>query len=295
MTVIAFASVTGAPGVTTLACLVGATWPATRPAIVVESDPFGGDLAARFQLSTRVGWSSFVTASRRAGGRVPIDPHVQRLPGGLGVLVGQGGGEEPPSDSHVDLLVATAGSEDGVDLIVDLGRLLPGDGQHSSWARHGELLVVVLDGDPASVWVLHERLPVLRQEWGPRVALVVKAGAEYSASDIASFAGLPVVGEVPTDPPAAAIAAGRKGNSRRLSRSPLVGSASRLAQSLAGADGRSADQPPIDKGHRGLSGQLRVLGRRQRALQNPPDPTVEAIADPPAQGHVGHSQQEVAS
>ena len=94
MRVVTFVSVKGAPGVTTLACLVAATWPDHRRVAVVEADPFGGDLAARFRLSTTLGWSSYLTASRRSEGEVPLSPHLQALPGGLDVLVRPDGRRE---------------------------------------------------------------------------------------------------------------------------------------------------------------------------------------------------------
>src|ERR1019366_10538581 len=48
-------SAKGAPGVTTLACVLGAVWPTHRAVVVAECDPSGGDLAGRFALSTRTG------------------------------------------------------------------------------------------------------------------------------------------------------------------------------------------------------------------------------------------------
>ena len=91
MTIVGFASVKGAPGATTLACLVGAAWPEQHKVMVVEADPYGGDLAARFQLSSRDGWPSFNAAGRRGRTDMPIEAHLQQLPGGLDVLVGTSG------------------------------------------------------------------------------------------------------------------------------------------------------------------------------------------------------------
>ena len=107
MTIVTFASVKGAPGVTTLACLVGATWPEQRKVMVVECDPSGGDLAARFQLSSRDGWPSFNAAARRGGADIAIEPHLQQLPGGLDVLVGTRGLEsDEATESMIALLSA---------------------------------------------------------------------------------------------------------------------------------------------------------------------------------------------
>jgi cellulose biosynthesis protein BcsQ len=74
VTVVMFTSIKGAPGVTTLTCLVGATWPSHRQVAVIESDPFGGDLAARFGLSAKRGWSTFSAASGES------DPTSRSLP-----------------------------------------------------------------------------------------------------------------------------------------------------------------------------------------------------------------------
>ena len=81
-------SLKGSPGVTTLSCLLAATWPDPAPVVVVEADPAGGDLAARFGLSSTMGWSSLEAAVRRGGAASPLEPHLQQLPGGLAVLVG---------------------------------------------------------------------------------------------------------------------------------------------------------------------------------------------------------------
>jgi MinD-like ATPase involved in chromosome partitioning or flagellar assembly len=96
MSLFALASLKGAPGTTTLACLVAATWPLDRRVVVAECDPCGGDLAARFELSTAKGCLSLATAARRDWDSVEVDPHIQRLPGGLEVLVGGSGAQSCP-------------------------------------------------------------------------------------------------------------------------------------------------------------------------------------------------------
>ena len=90
MTLVGMLSLKGAPGVTTLSCLVATTWPEGGPLVVVEADPVGGDLAGRFGLSSALGWSSLSSAVRRSGRSTPLRPHLQYLPGGLPVLVSAG-------------------------------------------------------------------------------------------------------------------------------------------------------------------------------------------------------------
>ena len=65
MTIVSICSIKGAPGVTTLACLIGATWPVHRCVLVAEADVSGGDLAARFSLSSRRGWTTLSASIRR--------------------------------------------------------------------------------------------------------------------------------------------------------------------------------------------------------------------------------------
>ncbi len=142
MTVVAFGSVKGAPGVTTLACLVAAAWPPDRAVMVVECDASGGDLAARFRLASRIGWPSLVAAARRAQETVPIASHLQQIPGGLDVLVGA---SQLPSVQAItelapSLLRADSPSGAPRDVLVDLGRLSQRDGAR----RHGWIWPILL-------------------------------------------------------------------------------------------------------------------------------------------------------
>src|SRR5690242_8429859 len=71
-------------GVSTLTLAVAARWPRPGAALLVEADPAGGDLAARFGFRPAPG----LTSAAAAGGADPRLPggHVQQLPG-LGVPV----------------------------------------------------------------------------------------------------------------------------------------------------------------------------------------------------------------
>ena len=90
MTIVTICSSKGSPGVTTLACAIAATWPQNRRILLAECDPSGGDIAARFGMSAKLGMTSLVLESRSSqGSALPnVEQHLQRLPGGLEVLVG---------------------------------------------------------------------------------------------------------------------------------------------------------------------------------------------------------------
>ena len=250
MTVITFVSVKGSPGVTTLACLVGATWPDRRRVAVVEADPFGGDLAARFRLSAARGWTSYATAVRRSEGPVPLEPHLQALPGGLDVVIGARGARQGGSERAVEALLESCSSSQPTpwDLVVDGGRLLPDDGANSTtvWLDRSESVVVVVRRDAPSVLKVRDRSQALVDRYGDRVRLVVVGSGRHPNSAIEDFTGIPVIGEVPLDLPAAQVASGEGGAGRHLSRSLLVVSARRLSVALAGPDHDGVDGDSAD-------------------------------------------------
>jgi hypothetical protein len=301
MTVVTFTSVKGAPGVTTLACLVGATWPDHRQVAVVESDPFGGDLAARFGLSAKRGWSTFTAASRRVGPDVQLEPHLQQLPGGLDVLVDPGAaavsvarpslhrlsGDRPPVDrpavdlpSVANLIDCSATSRrDGWDLLVDAGRLLLEQDRTGEWLDSSDIVVVMLRSDAPSVLKVADRSVALRARCGERVSLVVVGRGDYDNHAIEQFTGIPVIGRVPFDPTAAAVAAGEGGGSHRLSRSLLVASARRLAVVLGGPDGTGCDSRS-DGGDRSVRSRKRATVSASTPVAAPSSASTEVARWP---------------
>ena len=172
MTAIALCSIKGSPGVTTLATLLAGSWPreSGRRAIVVEADPAGGDIAGRFGLAAGVGWQSVRSAARRAGASVSLDEHLQRLPGGLDVLVAGRGSDVPTADDPVTLpLWSTV--DDTVN-ILDLGRVRPGS-EVDGWMTACRLTLVVARGSAADLLHLRAHGEWLRTVTGGSVAAVV--------------------------------------------------------------------------------------------------------------------------
>jgi hypothetical protein len=276
MTVVSFLSVKGAPGVTTLCCLVGGTWPAHRSVMVVECDPSGGDLATRFGLSARCGWPTLATSARREGGGATIAPHLQQLPGGLDVLVGTRPSDLPPAQSaEVSLLSRTwSAPDDPWDALVDLGRLRQGDDDSRAWLHRSDSVVVVTGSDAASVVQVRERAPALRSLYEDRLGLVVIGSGPHQSVEIEAFTGIRLFGELPSDPVAAGIACGTAGGGRRLMRSLLVASVSRLSMHLASDAGGNSDS-------------LRDSGADQRKR-----PFARADQDCPSEGIAGEGPED---
>jgi MinD-like ATPase involved in chromosome partitioning or flagellar assembly len=244
MTVTSFVSTKGAPGVTTLACLVGATWPEGRKVMVAECDPSGGDLAARFELSSREGWPALLAAARRSGTDVDIASHLQQLPGGLNVLVATRGLDALDASRSMNALLSNSrsSSDSAWDVLIDLGRLAPDDRASAVWLEHSEMVVVCSRSDVASVVHIRERAPMLLERYPDRVRLAMVGAGDHAISEIEQFTGLPVLAVVPFDPASAAAAAGERQGRRRLRRSLLATTAERMAATLAGGWAGGADE-----------------------------------------------------
>src|SRR5205807_7327841 len=101
MSLIALASVKASPGVTTAALALGAVWPVPRQAVVVELDPLGGDLAARFGLAFEPGLLTLAAAVRRKDRAAALQEHVQQLLGKLPVIVGPASPEQAEAAIHL--------------------------------------------------------------------------------------------------------------------------------------------------------------------------------------------------
>ncbi len=238
MTLVAMCSAKGSPGVTTLACVMGATWPAHRQVLIAELDPGGGDIAARFGLSTRVGTTSFVLACRRAAaatsdtGTPLLQRHVQLLPGGLPVLASPIGADAAGTLDRELAATCDQFADSAVDVIADCGRLVPtADGQRGI-LRRADAVVLVCRHDVASLaqarWAA-ERLA----EWVPgMVSLVLRGAPRQRADEASALLGLDVLGIVPEDSAAAGVACGALGAQRSFARSGLVAAAAAISNRM---------------------------------------------------------------
>lgn len=237
MTCVALCSIKGSPGVTTLATLLASTWPdrVVGQTVVVEADPSGGDLAGRFGLSGNVGWSSLRSSERRSLDGWSLDGHLQYLPGGLPVLAAGRGADVPDADDPLCTpLWALPGERwDRIEsIVVDLGRLSPSGGGIQTWMARSDRTLVVTRGGTADLIHVRERAAWLMDATGGAVGLVT-VGPAPSAHELLEFTGLELVGRMPLDGRAAAVAAGAGGMARRLTGSALLAASRRLAAELA--------------------------------------------------------------
>ena len=240
MTLIALASVKGSPGVTTAAAALAASWPKGRRVLLVEADPFGGDLAPRYGVAPSGGLSSLFAAARRTLQPGDVWDHVDHLPGGLPVLFGLGGMHQAVANEKAWPIVADALSALDADVVIDVGRLLPnlGGGVREVLVR-ADVLVVLCPSTLEALVHLREALPSLTAELRGRSLLVVPTGEpQFSAADIGRTLGVEVLLPMPDDPGAAAALANRR-SAKRLERTRLL----RWAADALGALGIDATRP----------------------------------------------------
>jgi hypothetical protein len=254
---IAVASDKGSPGVTTTALTMAAVWP--RRALLAELDPSGGDIALRLRgprgvpLSPETGLISLAVGVRRGAQPNQVFEHVQRLDGGLEVIVGLTTGEQGsglagswgPIGEMLDRVP-------GVDVIADLGRLYPSSPAADA-LQHAAAVVLVTRPTIDAVAHLRARVASVlrdlerRPGGAPTIGVVVVTSPRDEASPkqietVLRQAGLaaPVLGRIAHDPKGAGLLAGDWVG--RLDRSLLVRSTrdvvGRLAQRLAAPVGR---------------------------------------------------------
>ena len=234
MTVIPILSLSGAPGVTTTACLLASTWPTAGPVAVIECDPSGGDLAARFGLSATVGWTSLSAAVRRAGDSISLDSHLQHLPGGLPVLIGARAGSQLPADVPEAQLVRAAFSRRATEglAVIDLGRLPAVMDVAGSWLSTAHYTIVMVRGDAAAALRVRERAEELVEITEGRIGVVVVGDTVFRSRELSEFTGIAQLGDIPFDPASAGVASGASGAGRRLERSRLLASIRRVAKAI---------------------------------------------------------------
>jgi len=230
---VAVCSVKGSPGVTTLATALGARWPAAETAIVVEADPAGGDLMARFWLHESPGLVSLAAAARRSADPLLLAQHTQYLPGGLRVVLGPVGAEQ----CHAALSALTSGSSPlrraadvpGTTVIADCGRVDP-DSPALPIIRSADAMLLV--ARPCDEQLAHVVLKLPAAQRWARTPGFVLVGDGYPTREVSQVCKIEVLGRIPRDDKGAAVLCGQRGERHGPDRSALGQAAARIATSL---------------------------------------------------------------
>ncbi|MBK0868720.1 chromosome partitioning protein [Saccharopolyspora sp. HNM0986] len=225
-------SVKGSPGVTTAALAMAARWPDGDP-VVVEADPAGGDLTARFRLPATPGVVSLAAAARRQSSAELLAEHCQRLPGGLRVVVGPVAAEQARAALGVlttrglRALRAAARSPESA-VLVDVGRL-DAASPALPLVRGADALMVMTR--PRADELSHVATLLESVSTWTRTPGLVLIGDGYSRAEVERELGVPVMASLPDDPQGAAVLCGQP-RGRTPDRSALGRTAARLGRTL---------------------------------------------------------------
>lgn len=218
-------------GTTTLALGLAATWPKSRPVLLVELDPAGGTLAAAAGWPAEPSLVSLAAAARHGGDPELVFEHCQALAGGASVLAAPAAAEQ--ARAALGTLGALLGRLNGLDaaVVCDCGRLDTGSPALSVWGLADRRLVAVRprlsDLRATATWLeAHPPSDVM-------VSLVTVGGGPYPDSEITDALGVEVAVHLPWDPGAAEALATSAASARELRLAPLVRACRSLAEHLA--------------------------------------------------------------
>lgn len=254
MTVYAFASAKGSPGVSTAAAAIAASWP--TPAVLVDVDPAGGDVMWRNRtvnggpLDPDRGLLSLAAAVRRGAAQADLTEHLQQTAMGVDVLVGLASPDQLSGLGAAWAQLPAVFAQHRTDVLVDCGRVVPGSAAMPV-VTGADVVVLVTRPDLPGTAHLRERLRSLGSTLGiggpggKPVGVVVTTDYRdtRSASDLQQLfdherLGVTVLGIVADDPKAARILSGERVG--QLRKTLLGRSANQLAQRLSGAN-RASD------------------------------------------------------
>lgn len=196
MSTIAFFSAKGAPGATTAAMLVASLWP--RPALLVDADPAGGDVALRLPspqgrpLDQSTGMLSLLPLARRNITAEQVLAHAQQVLGGGEVIAGLAAPEQAAAAGPVWSGLAEVISHiSSHDVVIDVGRL-SADAAVLPLAQRADVAVLVTRDTVSGVFAARARLRTLvaaltdANGSGPQLGLLVHSTAARGAESAAS-------------------------------------------------------------------------------------------------------------
>lgn len=235
--IVAVAARKGSPGVTSLSALIAAYWHQSTPArLLLEADPSGGSLAARWSDAHGLTWDPGLLAlstSRRVVSTELLPSVAQQVADGLWVCAAPPGADQVRGGLQrlADAGAAQLASAPDLLTIADCGRLVASS-PAMPLARRAAVLVVVCRPRLDEVHALVPAVAELRQS-GCSPALVCLGDRPYDPIEVAGSLGVELLGTVPVDERAAAALDGDGLTAgRALRRSRLVDAVEELVSRL---------------------------------------------------------------
>ena len=190
--IITFGSIRGAPGATSWSLLLAAAWPIDIAVerVVLEADPAGGVLGARYGWGVEPGVVSLASKLRRTDSRAfLIEPPARRLGVGFFVIPGPEAGEQAHAIWRTETdVVARRLDADFRVWFVDAGRL-----EESSptigFSDESAMTLLVCGGRPEDLVQIPARVGALVAR-GQAVGLLVTGECKYNRDELADFTGV---------------------------------------------------------------------------------------------------------
>lgn len=211
MAVIAFASASGSPGVTTTALGIALLWP--RPVLLVEADPTGGSgLLAGYFRGTREYGAGLIELALSSSSVSDALVEVAQPIEGTEVSFVAGTRSHTQASALRDLWQPLAESlteleAAGQDVLVDAGRLGLIGSPEPLFAS-ADLTLLVTRSDLPALSALRSWADSMRREasdWQHAGVLLVGEGQPYGSREVGNVLALPVIAALADDPVAAAV------------------------------------------------------------------------------------------
>lgn len=234
---IAVCSLKGSPGATTWSVAMAAGWPAPGVPVLVECDPSGGSLAARFGLPAAPGLASLTAAARQDPSADLLWRHTQQLTDRLPLVVAPPGADYARAalTTMIDArrgsvsVLRAACARPGAVVIADCGRL---DGASCAVTVAREADRVLLLVRPRADELSHLAAGLSMVDlWAMRPGLLL-VGPGYSAAEVTKELGIPVLAQIPHDERGARALCGLPGRRQGPARSALGRTARDVARGL---------------------------------------------------------------
>jgi hypothetical protein len=249
MSLIAVAAAKSSPGVSTLAELLVLLRPTERRCVLADCDPAGGDWLLRPGVSPEPGLVSFATAGRRELVSDELLAHLQQV-GDLELLVAPAAARQASGALELlgERVVAHLRVLPALDAVADCGLLSP-TSLALPLVRGADLVVLVSRSTARAMVHLAPWVEQLVGEGSAVVVVMVDCGgarheATYRSVEVAEALGVEVLGPVADDAGAAARLWAAPGALAGMSRSPLVRSATPVAEAVFARLGSTIEAHP---------------------------------------------------
>jgi len=233
VTLLVVGSVKGAPGATTAALGLAACWPG-QPVLLVEADPHGGDLAARFGRAETPGLATAAAQARHGTEADWPSAHAQSLPVGCPVLLGPAAGHAATAAVTALAAHTPALRHRSAPTLIDAGRL-SASAATTAMVDAADVVLFVVRPRLDHLAHLHASLSLLSDHVRPRAQVVLAGAGPYTAAEVHRELRVSVAAVLPHDRRGAGVLSGRFAPTIGWRRLRLPRALHRLAGGLATA------------------------------------------------------------